>query len=109
MNVDKETEQEIQQLSMLEQNMQNTSVQKQRFQAQLMEIESAMEELEDTDEAFKIVANIMVKSDSNKLKTQLSEKKEVLELRINSLEKQESKLQEKAEELQKRVLGKIEK
>ena len=33
--MDKETEQKIQQLGLLEQNMQNTTVQKQSFQVQL--------------------------------------------------------------------------
>ena len=44
--MEKETEQKIQQLSLLEQNMQNTSVQKQGFHVQLLEVESALEELE---------------------------------------------------------------
>jgi prefoldin beta subunit len=55
------------------------------------------------------VANIMVKGDKAELAKDLSEKKEMLELRIKSLEKQESKLREKANEIQQEVLGRIEK
>ncbi len=104
-----DAEQKVQQLTMLEQNLQNTSLQKQTFHLQLLELESAIKEIEESPEAYKIVANIMIKGDKEQLKKELSEKKDVLELRIKNLEKQESRLREKAAELQKEVLGKIEK
>jgi len=107
--MDKETEQKIQQLGLLEQNMQNSTVQKQSFQVQLTEVESALKEIANSDETFKIVSNIMIKSDPKQLKKELDERKEMLELRIDSLEKQESKFKEKAASLQKEVLEKIEK
>ena len=102
-------EQKIQQLTLLEQNLQNTTVQKQNFHLQLLELESALKELEESSEAYKIVANIMIKGSKEQLKGELSEKKEIVEMRIKSLEKQEGKLSEKAAELQKEVLGNIEK
>ena len=40
--VPKETEQQIMQLQMLEQNLTNLTVQKQQFQNQLIEIDSAL-------------------------------------------------------------------
>ena len=46
MNVSKETEQKIQQLQLIEQSMQQFLMQKQSFQTQLVEIESALKELE---------------------------------------------------------------
>jgi prefoldin beta subunit len=104
-----EAEQKIQQLTLLEQNLQNTTVQKQNFHLQLLELESALKELEDSSEAYKIVANIMIKGSKESLKSELSEKKDIVEMRIKSLEKQEGKLREKASELQKEVLGNIEK
>ena len=103
--MNKQTEQKIQQLGLLEQNMQATAVQKQGFQLQLLEVESALKELQQTEEAYKIVANIMIKATKADLKKELKDKKEVLELRINSIEKQENKLREKASSLQKEVLG----
>ena len=109
MKMSKETEHKIQQLSMLEQNLQNLAVQKQGFQLQLLEIEYALKELEKTQEVYKIVANIMVKCDKKVLKKELEEKKETVELRISTIEKQEKKLKDKASRLQNEVLGKIKK
>lgn len=109
MNSDKDAEAKIQQLSLLEQNLQNTALQKQNFNLQLLEVESALKELESAGEAYKIVANIMVKGDKAELKKELTEKKEMLDIRIKSLEKQESKLREKASEIQQEVLGSIKK
>jgi prefoldin beta subunit len=94
----------INQLSMMEQNMQNFSLQKQQFQAQLMETESAEKELASAKESYKIIGNIMVSADKEELKKELSEKRDILRLRIESFEKQELKLREKAEALQKEVL-----
>lgn len=106
---EKETEEKLNQLQLLEQNMQNFLLQKQNFQAQLLEVESALGELEKTDSAFKIVGNIMVASEKNALKKDLEQKKEMLEIRIKNLEKQEEKIKEKASKTQAEVLEKIKK
>ncbi|MBI2541301.1 prefoldin subunit beta [Candidatus Woesearchaeota archaeon] len=109
MEVSKETEQKIGQLQMFEQSLQSFLGQKQQFQSQLVEIESALGELEGTDKAYKIVGNIMVESDKNELKADLQSKKEMLELRIRTMEKQESQVREKASALQAEILKKIKK
>ena len=84
--------------------MQNLLMQKQQFQLQQVEIESALKELENVDEAYKIVGNIMVLSKKDDLKKDLSSKKEVMELRIKNMEKQEAQLREKASKLQDEVM-----
>jgi chaperonin cofactor prefoldin len=61
--MEKETEDKISQLGLLEQNMHKYLNQKQSFQAQLMEIESALSELKSTKKAYKIVGNIMVSAE----------------------------------------------
>jgi len=109
MDMPKETEQKIVQLQMLEQNLQNFLAQKQNVQSSLVEIESAMTELKTTDKSYKIIGNIMVAVDKNKLENDLTSKKEIMELRIKTLEKQEEKLKEKAKSLQQEVLEKMEK
>lgn len=109
MEVPKETEQKIGQLQMLEQSLQNFLGQKQQFQIQLVEIESALSELEDTEKAYKIVGNIMVESDKSELKNDLRSKKELVELRIRTIEKQESDIREKASKLQSEILKNIKK
>ena len=71
---------------------------------QKIEVESALKELENVTEAYKMVGNIMVLSKKDDLKKDLDSKKEVIELRVNSLEKQETQLKEKAYNLQEEVL-----
>lgn len=108
-NVPKETEQKISQLQMFEQSMHSLLVQKQQFQQQLVEIDSALEELKSTSKAYKIVGNIMVASDKPLLEKDLKQKKEMVELRIKTLEKQEAKVKEKASEIQAEVMKELKK
>jgi len=105
--ISKETEQEIAQLQLFEQSMQNILMQKQQFQSQSLEIESALKELETTKEAYKIVGNIMVASKKEDLKKDLESKKETMNLRIKTLEKQENQIRERAKKLQEEVSKKI--
>lgn len=105
----KETEQKIAQLQLYEQSLQNILMQKQQFQSQSVEIESALKELESTKEAYKIVGNIMVSTKKEDLKKDLNSKKETTTLRIKTLEKQEDQIREKAKKLQEEVSKKINK
>ncbi|MBU0627974.1 MAG: prefoldin subunit beta [Nanoarchaeota archaeon] len=103
----KETEQKISQLQLYEQSLQNILMQKQQFQSQSMEVDSALSELENTKEAYKIVGNIMVASKKEDLKKELESKKETLNLRIKTFEKQEDHIREKAKKIQQEVSEKI--
>jgi prefoldin beta subunit len=103
-DVSKESEKKISQLQLLEQSMQNLLMQKQQFQLQQVELESALKELEKVNEAYKIVGNIMILSKKDDLKKDLDSKKEVMELRIKTMEKQEDQLREKASKLQNEVM-----
>lgn len=106
-DISKETEKKILDLQLLEQNLQNNMLQKQRFQVELLETENALSEIEKSKEAFKIIGNIMIPSKKEDLKKELDSKKKILDLRIKNLEKEESQLKERASELQKEVLGEI--
>ena len=103
--MNKEIQEKINQLSLIDQSMQQYAMQKQQFAAQLNEIDSAEKELENSNSQFKIIGNIMVSMDKEKLKKDLTEKKEILSLRVESFEKQEDKLREKAQALQNEVLA----
>ena len=95
-------------MQVLEQNLQATMMQKQTFQAQLLEIENAIKELETSKkEVFKVVGNLMVEATKEDLKKDLSNKKELFELRVNNLEKQEKKIKDKFEEIQQSVMKQI--
>ncbi|MDP6642015.1 MAG: prefoldin subunit beta [Candidatus Nanoarchaeia archaeon] len=110
MDVSKETEKDIAQLQLLEQNLQNFLAQKQTFQTQLLKIDNALKELNSTKEdSYKIVGNIMIKDKKENLIKDLQSKKEIVELRLKTLDKQETKIKDKAEELQKKVVKELEK
>ncbi len=108
MALSKETEKKIQELQLMEQSLQQFLAQKQGLQMQVVETESAIEALDETENAFKIVGSIMIRADKEHLKTDLTEKKETAELRMKSIEKQENLIREKAEKLQKEVLEELE-
>ena len=99
----------FEQLQMLEQNMNVILSQKQQFVMQQAEIEVALSELAKTKTAYKIVGNIMVTADQNALIKELTAKKEVLNVRITTLEKQETKFKEKAAALQQDVMSQFSK
>jgi len=109
MDISQETQESISKLQLIEQNIQAMLMQKQQFQAQLFEVESALKEIEKTDDTFKIIGNVMIKTEKAALKTELSNKKEIIDLRLKNLDKQEKQLKEKAETLQKEVMGKLKK
>lgn len=99
----------IARLQMLEQNMQTVSMQKQQFQAQLLEIESALKELGTSNTVYKIVGNIMVSTEKIDVEKDLKQKKELIDLRMKNLEKQEKQFKEKTQQLQQEVLSSLKK
>jgi prefoldin beta subunit len=107
--MNKEIQAKINQLSLMEQNLQNFALQKQQFQAQLLEFESAEKELKTSKEAFKIIGNIMVSKSKEDILKDVAERKELLQTRVESFEKQEAKLKERADALQKEVLEEMNK
>ncbi|MEK6938735.1 MAG: prefoldin subunit beta [Nanoarchaeota archaeon] len=94
----------ISQLQLLQQNLQNILTQKQQFQNQLVELDSALSELHTTDKAYKIVGKIMLAASKDTLIKELEEKKEVVSVRLKNLSQQEEKLQKGFEELQQEVM-----
>ncbi len=99
-----ETEKKIGQLQLYEQSMQNILMQKQQFQSQIIELDSALKELEQSSDSYKIIGNIMVKTKKEELKSDLESNKSAAELRIKTMEKQEANIKEKVEKLQSEVM-----
>ncbi|MBW2987005.1 prefoldin subunit beta [Candidatus Woesearchaeota archaeon] len=106
---DADTQAKIQQLQVLEQSVQNLNVQKQQFQMQLTEIESALEEIKGKDSAYKIVGNVMVSKPTKEIEDDLNNKRELINVRIKSLENQENKIKEKISATQKEVMSVLKK
>jgi prefoldin beta subunit len=109
MELNKEAENKIAKLQMMEQNLQSINLQKQTFQSQLLEIENALNELDNVKEAYKIVGQIMIASKKEDLKKDLDQKKEILDLRVKSLDKQEKDLKDRASNLQSEILKSLNK
>jgi|SRR3989344_3736900 len=98
-------QEQIQQLQNIEQHLQVLLAQKQTFQSQLLEIDNALSELEKTnDKVYKIIGAIMVLANKDSTKSELEERKKVLELRIKSIESQERNFKQKAEDIQEELV-----
>ncbi|MBS3156334.1 prefoldin subunit [Candidatus Woesearchaeota archaeon] len=103
-------EEKIRKLQQLEHNMQTLMMQRQSFQSQLLDIESAERELEKPQkEIYKIMGTIMVSISQKDIQSELTEKREILNLRVKSIEKQESSLKQESEKIKKEVLEKLKK
>jgi len=98
-------EEKMQELQSMEQNLQLMLNQKQTFQAQLLEVDNALSELEKTQhQVYKIIGTIMVASNKQQTIKELEERKNILELRIKTIEKQENNIKQKANKLQEELL-----
>src|SRR3989338_4754752 len=98
--MNKEIQEKIEQLQVLEHNVQHISTQKQSMQAQLIEIGSALKALDkNKKQAFKIIGAVMIESTKEELVKDLSEKKEFIEVKLKNYEKQEEKLRESAKKI----------
>ena len=104
----KDQERKIQELQLIEQNFSQLLLQKQTFQSRLLENENALKEVNETKkQPYKIIGNIMVAMEKDEIKKDLNSEKEILDLRIKAIEKQENKLKEHAQELQKEILKEL--
>ncbi|MFH1503028.1 MAG: prefoldin subunit [Candidatus Diapherotrites archaeon] len=108
MKLDKNTQEKLQELQVLEQNSQNLLLQKQAFELELNEVEAAIEETKKSDdEIYKIVSQIMLKAKKQDVLKELEQKKEIFNLRLKSLENQEKLFNEKLEKLKKELEDKL--
>lgn len=97
----------IQEMQILEQSLQNILLQKQAFQMELSENDTALSEIKNSDDdVFKVVGQLMVKTKKDSVTKELSEKKKILELRLKNLDKQEESLSGQLEKLRTEILEK---
>ena len=101
------SEENINKLQLIEQQLSQTHSQKQGYAQYIHDIDSALKELDAVDSAYKIVGTVMLEKSSADIKTDLTEKKESYSVRLQALEKQESRLQEQAKELQSQVMDSL--
>ena len=106
--MDQETQQKIQELQGMEQNLHGLVMQKQAFQMELTETKNALTEItKSTEDVFKLVGNIMIKANKKDTEADLTKKKDLLALRLKSIETEEKSLTDTAETLKEEVMSKI--
>lgn len=96
----------IGELQQQQQKLQQLGEQKNQFKAEKIQIEKALDALEETDkneEVFKVVGPVVVKSERDDLIEELKDKKETMEVKMESMEKKEKDIQEKARDNQQKL------
>lgn len=92
----------------LQQQLQSITTQKYQLETQLKEMEITLEEVDKAGPdgiIYKNVGNLSFRvKDVEALKKELLEKKETLEVRIKSLERQENSIKEKYSAIQQRLM-----
>jgi prefoldin beta subunit len=107
-NPDKKTQEKIQRLQTIEQQIQSLLIQKQTFQLELDETENALEEVTKTNEGiYKLLGNVLLKTSKSEVEKELKQKKDILSLRTKYIKNQEKNLNEEKEKLRKEVMDKI--
>lgn len=102
-------EQQLFQLQMIEQGLQSVMMQKQAFQMELAEVDNAVSELKKlkNEDVFKIIGTLMIKSSKADLMPEFEKKQGMLNIRMKTLEKQESELKEKLLKNREEILKKL--
>lgn len=101
-----QVQQRLLRLQQLQQTLQGVLTQKQQLELELNEVEQALSELEKLTDAaviYKSIGSLLVKSKKTKVTTELNERKELLNMRINVLGKQEERLRTQAKGLQEKL------
>ena len=93
---DADNHQLLEQAQIMQQEMQMLASQKGALTMELSEVKRALDELENAEEksAYKISGSIIIKKDIDSIKKELAEKRELLDVRIESIEKREKKINE---------------
>jgi len=101
-----EIEERVAKLQDIQDQLRLILIRKQQLQLQLVESQSALEEVEklsDDCEIYKTAGYVMFKSSKSKILEELRDKRDTLELRIKTLEKQEGLLRKQFEDLRREV------
>ncbi len=97
---------QLAQLQQIQHQAQVIIGQKTKMELMLRETEQAQEELEKLEKdavVYKGIGQLLIKSEKTAVTEDLAEKKEVLSVRLKTLEKQEQKIQEKFQQLQNQI------
>jgi len=96
-------------LQLLRQNLEAVALQKQQIESQLSELSSALSEIKQTEKTYKILGRIMVATSRDQLQKDLTEKKDLAEIRLKNFDEQEKRIQKEMEGAQKKYVKDIKK
>lgn len=105
-NLPPEAQEKIEELQDLQETAQQVAIQKQQAETTLNETKTALDQLDDIDEdtnMYQEVGELLVQTEYDEAAESLEEKSDSLEIRVETLEKQESRVEEKFEELQQEL------
>src|SRR5674536_40550 len=97
---------QVAQLQQLQQQAQALAVQRSQLELSLNEANQTLAELDKLDEKaviFKTVGTILVRSNKDQVKEELTEKTETLDVRLKSLQRQEERVQTRFQQLQQQL------
>ena len=103
-------QEEIAKLQQLQQTFQVIVNQKQQVELEVTDTDKALEELDKTSNdtpVFQSIGEILVKKDKTSLSKELTERKELLNVRVTVLGKQEEKTKEKLKDLEQQLQAKL--
>lgn len=101
-----QVQQRLLRLQQLQQTLQAVLTQKQQLELELTEVEQALSELGNLTEGaviYKSIGSLLVKSKKSKVTTELNERKELLNMRVSVLGKQEERLRTQVKDLQTKL------
>lgn len=101
-----QVQQRLLRLQQLQQTLQAVLTQKQQLELELTDVEQALSELEKLTDAaiiYKSIGSLLVKAKKGKVTTELNERKDLLNMRVNVLGKQEERLRTQAKDLQTKL------
>jgi prefoldin, beta subunit, archaeal len=105
-NLPPEAQEKIEELQDLQETAQQVAAQKQEAESTLTESQTALDALEDVDgdtQMYQQLGELLVETDYEEAKEDLDEKVSNLEVRVETLEKQENRVQQQFEELQQEL------
>ncbi len=93
-------------LQQLQQTLQSVLTQKQQLELELLEVDQALSELEKASDdiaIYKSIGSLLIKSEKTRVTTELNERKELANMRISVLGKQEERLRSQVKELNEKL------
>ena len=97
---------QLAQLQQIQQQAQAIAAQKNQVEISMKETDLALEELEKLDDnavVYRAIGDLLIKTEREKTKISLKEKKDTLDLRLQTLTRQEERAQKRFQQLQEQL------